>query len=130
MSSAMMIHRPAVVLPALDNVHLITAARAVETAGTTFSLKHQIRAGLPIKALRVAMAIRPDFRPRILLTNERIVGRHGAVIIEPQRFAGERIKLLRQRPIGGVPSRDVELAVWSEAYSAAGMKLGGRNPFD
>src|SRR5262249_53061086 len=102
----------------------------VKTTWPMLGLKHQVAARLPVHSLRVAMTVGPDLRPRILLTDERIVLRHSAVVVQSQSFAGERVELLGQLALRRVAGGDVELAVGSETNTTTGMKLRGRNVFD
>src|SRR4051812_36865205 len=125
----MMNHRPAIIFSALDDVDLVAAARPVETRWPVLCLKHQIRPGLPVNPLRVAMPVRVDFRTRTLLPDEWIVRRHSAVVVEAQNFSAERIKLLCDCSVGRVSGRDVELAVGAEAQARSRVKLRRRNPF-
>ena len=81
--------RPTVVFAALDDVDFVAASGSIEPAWSMFGLKHQIAAGLPVHALRVAMTIRPDLGTRVLLPDKRIVRRHAAVVVEAQRFSAE-----------------------------------------
>src|SRR5205085_6763660 len=121
---------PAVVLPLLDDVQLVAAAGAVKSRRAVLGLEQEIRTGLPVNPLRVAVAVRPDFGPRVLLTDERVVGRHGAVVVESQNFSAERVEALRDLARGGVARRDVELAVGAEAQTRAGVELRGGDVFD
>src|SRR2546423_1073505 len=116
---------PAVVLPLLDDVQLVAAAGAVEARGAVLGLEQEIRAGLPVNALRVAVAVRPDFGAHILLTDERVVGRYGGVVVEAKNFSAKRVESLRDLARGGVARRDVELAVGGEAQTRAGVELRG-----
>ena len=115
----MMNQGPAIVFPLLYYVDFITTRRAIKCAGPVLSLKHQIRYRLPIHPLRIPMAVRPDLRSCLFLSNKRIVRRHCAVVVQPQSFTRERIKSLRQLTAGGVAGRDVELAVRSKTHTAA-----------
>ena len=85
----MMNQRPAVILTALDEVDFITAARPIESRRPVLGFKHEICARLPIKTLRVAIAVRPDFRSRARLPDKWIVRRRGAVVVDAQGLAGE-----------------------------------------
>src|SRR5256885_16186644 len=108
MRRAMMNHRPAVVLPTLEDVHLITAARPVKSAGTVFGFPKEIRAWLKIDPLAVAIAVRPNLWPRILLPYKRIVARDAPVIVQPQGLAAERIQLLSDLSISRIAGSDIE----------------------
>src|SRR6476469_6112917 len=90
---------PTVVLALLDDVDFIAAAWTIKTAWSVFGLKHQVRTRLPVHALRVAMAERPDLGSRVLLAHKRIVLRNGAVVVQTQSLAGDRVELLGQRPL-------------------------------
>ena len=74
-------HRPAVVLAGFGNVDFIAAARAV--------LMQPQRAGLRMqgRALRIAVAVTPDFRERTGAIDKRIVRRHAAVASNPNHLA-------------------------------------------
>src|SRR6476660_6314946 len=121
---------PPVILPALNNVHFVTAFRPIKPAWSMFGLKHHITARLPIHSLRVAMTIRPDLRSRVSLTGERIVLRHTAVVVETQRLSTQRIEFLCDLATRGVTGREVELAIRSKANTTAGVKLRGGNVLD
>src|SRR4030095_4831986 len=83
--------RPAVILSALDDVHLVsTAAASFESARAVLGLKHQTRTGLPRQTLRIAMPGRKDLRSISVFADERIIVRNTAVAIKPQRLSGER----------------------------------------
>src|SRR5688572_28762097 len=73
--------RPAVVLALLDAIQLVAALRPM-------LVRPQV-AGLRVddEALRVAMAVAPDLRARALATDERVVRRHAAVVVEAQDLA-------------------------------------------
>ena len=92
-----------------------------------FGLPKKISAGLKIDPLAVAIAIRPDLWPRILLRHKRIVARHVPIIIQTQGLAAERIQLLGDLSISRIASRNVEFSVGSESQSTSGMKLRRRN---
>src|SRR6185436_9227416 len=121
---------PTVVLSLFDDVDFVAAFRPVEPAWSMFSLKHQVRLRLPIHSLRVAMTQRPDLRSRIRLSNKRVVLRHCPIVIQPQRLAAERIKLLRNLATRRVSSRHIQLPVWPKPNPAARMKLRCRNILD
>src|SRR5215510_4720429 len=99
--------RPAVVLSLLDDVDLVSSARTIKTAWPMFCLKHQVRSGLPVHSLRVAVTESPDLRSRVLLADKRIVLRNSAVVIQAQRFACERVEPLRKLATSRVARRDV-----------------------
>src|SRR5690348_2540722 len=122
--------RPAVILAALDDVHFVSAFRPVETTWSMFGLEHQVRTGLPIHTLRVTMTVGPDLRPRVLLSDERIVLRHAAVVVQAQRLAAERIESLRDLAARGVARGDVEFAVWTKTNTTARVKLCRGNVLD
>src|SRR5262249_37733961 len=121
---------PTVVLSFLDDVDLVAAAWPIETARTVLGLKHQVAVWLEVETLRVAMAERPDFGPRVLLADKRIVLWDSAVVVESQRLAGDRIHFLRDLAISCVSGCDVKLAVGTETKPAAGVKLCGGNFLD
>src|SRR5207244_2506967 len=99
----------------------------IETGRPVFGLKHQPGARLPIEALRVAMAVTPDFFSRIWSVHERVVAWNGPVVIHAQRLAAQRTKLLRDRPIRCIAGCDVEFSVRPEFDSASRVELRGRD---
>ena len=109
--------RPAVVLPGLDDVDLVSPARPVESRGPVLGLDQQAGLRIPVEALRIAVAVarRPESPGNGLSAGI------GAVGIQAQRLAAERLQVLRDRPVGRVPGRGVELAVRAEAQAAAGV---------
>src|SRR5215470_585880 len=123
-------HRPTVVLAALDDIDFVAAAGAVEARRPMLGLELRVRAWLPGEALRVAVAVRPDFGARVRPPDEGVVRRDAAVVVEPQRLAGERIQPLRQLPLGRVARRDIELAVGAEPRSRSGMEPRRRDVLD
>src|ERR1700752_2932108 len=118
---------PTVVLAAFDDIDFVAAFRTVESAWSMLGSEHQISAGLPVHPLRVAMTVGPDFGTCVLLSDERIVRRNRAVVVQPQRFGGGRIETLGQFTLGRVAGRDVELAVWTKANTTTRVILRGRN---
>ena len=93
--------------------------------------------GVDDEAELVAMAQRVDFRPMALAAHERIVGRHGAVVVEAQDLAAQAHAILRDvrnvvlRPAAG---GHVDLAVTSEDDAAvetrvALVEVGDENVF-
>ena len=121
---------PAIVLATLKNIDFIAAAGSVESAGPVLSLKQKICARLKINSLRVAISVSPNLRPRISLSDEGVVAGHGAVIIQAQRLAGQRIEFLRQLALGGIAGGYVKLAVRSKSQTTAGVQVRRRNVFD
>src|SRR5437588_52972 len=111
----MMNHRPTVILPTLEDVHFIAAARPVKAAGPVLGFPQQISARLKIDPLRVAIAVCPNLWPRILLSNEWIVARHGSIVIQSQRLSRQRIQLLSQLSIGRIAGRDIKLGVGAKS---------------
>ena len=55
-------YRPAIILAAFDDIHLIAAAGAVETARPVFGLEQKPGARLPGDALWISMPECPDLR--------------------------------------------------------------------
>src|SRR5205085_9342689 len=78
----------------------------------------------------VAIAVSPDFGARIFLSDERIVLRNRAVVVQAQDFAAERIESLRNLFLCRFAGGDVELAIGAETQATSGMKLRRRNVFD
>src|SRR5215213_672135 len=115
--------RPAVVLSLLDDVDFVSAAGAVKTAWSMFSLEHEVRLRLPVQALSIAMSNRPELRSRVLLAHEGIVLRNSAVVVQAQRLARERVELLSELTTRCISGGDVELAVGTKANPAARVKL-------
>ena len=87
-------HRPAVVLAGLRNVDLVAAARAVLVLPQFAGLRMQRR------ALRVAVAVAPDFRLASGSADERIVRRHRAVGRDAHDLAEMIGEVLRLVAIG------------------------------
>src|SRR5207302_9894274 len=67
---------------------------------------------------------------RSLLTDKWIFFGYGSVIIQPQNFSGERIKLLRQFTISCIARRDVKLSVRPKSQTTSGVELRSGNVFD
>src|SRR5690606_31234497 len=82
-------HGPAVVLALLDEVELVAALRAV------LRLPERVRLGVPNETLRVAVAVAPDLRQRAGAADERIVVRHGAVVVQADDLALVAAQVLR-----------------------------------
>src|SRR5690606_4538412 len=98
--------RPAVVLPALDQVELVTAARAV---------LDDPEAALRVECgrLHVSVTARPDLRLRTVLVHKGIVVRHGAVRVDAQDLAEMAVELLRKAAhlhVRSLTRRDEQLA--------------------
>ena len=87
-SLRVMNQRPAVVLPSLDKIKFIAAARAIEPARPVFSFKQEIRSGLKVDTLRIAMTVRPNFGSRVFITNEGI---ENMSQIKSLRYGGSNI---------------------------------------
>ena len=121
---------PAVVLSLFDNVHLVAATGAIESARTVLRLKHEISAGLPVESLGIAMTVRPDFWTHILLSDKGVVSGNGTIVIQSECLTRQRIQFLGEIALSGIAGRDVELSVWPETQTAASMKLGGRDVLD
>ncbi len=97
--------RPAIVLARLDQVNLIAAARAV-LDGVEFA------GGLVERdALRVAVALRPDFRERLSSRPERVIGRDAAVGIDMYDRARIVLPVLRAIAIAAIADADEEAAI-------------------
>src|SRR5229473_2649213 len=86
----------------------VAAARPIKAAGPMLSLKQKIRARLKVYALRVAISVSPNLRPRVRASDKRIVARHGAVVVQTQSFSSKRIQLLRQFALRRIARRDVK----------------------
>ena len=113
---------PAEVLARLDDVHLVAARTlALERTWAVLGLKHQARSGLPRQALCVSMAVAPNLGPCTRRFGERVIRRHGTVVVEPQGLADQRIQLLRERPLGRIAGRHVQLAVRAEPAPHTGV---------
>src|SRR6185295_16724830 len=93
---------PTVILSFLDDVQFVASAWTIKSTRTMLSLKHQIRSRLPVHSLRVAMTERPDLWSNVLLAHERIVLRHGAIVVQAQRLACKRVEFLCELAIRGV----------------------------
>ncbi len=108
-------HRPAVILACLRNVDLVAALRP-ELALPQF-------AGLRIDggALRIAVAVRPDFGPRALLADEGVVLRHRAILVDAHDLAKVGRKILGGRELEALAQGDEQLAVGSEGEPPAKM---------
>src|SRR5713226_4970588 len=130
MRRAMMNHRPAVILAALEDVHFVAATRPVKSARPVFSLEQKIRARLKVYALRVAIAVSPNLRPRVRASDKGIVAWHGAVVVQTQSFSNQRIQLLRQFALRHIARRDVKLAVGPEPQTTSGVQVRRGNVFD
>jgi hypothetical protein len=111
-------HRPAVVPPRQDEVHLVAAARPVlvrpEMPGVR--IEHE--------ALHVAMAVAVDLGQRVVPPDEGIVGRDAAVAVDAHdraRVAVEPLRVLAE--IGAVAEPDDERAVRQEGHAPAVVQL-------
>src|SRR5437764_11521348 len=111
--------RPAVVLALLDEVDFVAAAGSIATRWAMLRLEHSVRARLPVYALRVAVAVSPYFGARIFLSDERIVLRNSAVVVQAQDFAAERVESLCNLFLCRFARRDVEFAVGAEAQTTS-----------
>src|SRR5690606_24449476 len=99
--------RPAVVPAGQDPAQPVAAARPVLDGPEPALWVERHR-------LDVAVAERPDLRPRILLADERVVLRHGAVRRDAQHLAEMVVELLRVYAHGrveAVAGGDVQHAV-------------------
>ena len=84
------------------------------------------------------MAHRVDFRPMALAADERIVGRHGAVVVEAQDLAAQAHAILRDVRnvvLGSAAGGHVDLAVTAEDDAAvetrvALVEVGDEQVFD
>ena len=91
MSGLIVMHRgPSIVLPLLDDVHFIATPRTIESRWTMFGREDQSGARLEVDPLRIAMTVAPDLGSRIRLSDEWIVVRHRAVVVEAEDLASER----------------------------------------
>ena len=117
--------RPAVVLPGLDDVDLVAAARPVEARGAVLGLDLEPGPRIPVEALGIAVPVREHRR-----AGEGIVGGNRAVRVQAQRLAAERLQVLRDLAVRRVAGRGVQLAVRAEPEAAAGVVLRGRDALD
>src|SRR5882762_1524011 len=76
------------------------------------------------------MSVGPNLRPRILLSDERVIGRHCAVIVQTENLSGQRVKLLGQLSLSRVSRCYIKLAVGPKSQTAPSVKLRRRNIFD
>src|ERR1041385_1581370 len=119
--------RPAIILSFFDDVHLVTTTRSIKATWTVLGFEHEIRAGLKVDALRVAVPVGPNFRPCIAAVYKRIVCRDSTVIVQPENFSGQRRKLLRQITTRRIARSDVQFSIRSESQATSRMVLRGRN---
>ena len=85
----------------------------------------QAGGGLDRRALRVAVAIGPDFRPRARLAREWIAGRGRAVFGDADGFAQMRRQVLRAVPHNvALAERDEQIAVRRKDDAPAKMRVG------
>jgi hypothetical protein len=97
---------------------------------TVFGGHDQRERGVKINALRIAMAVAPDFRARIGLADERIVGGNRAIRVEAEDFSGERIEALGIWRTVSVAGGDVEHTIRPEAQAPTCVIQPGGNAFD
>src|SRR3989338_5487328 len=94
---------PTVVLAGQGFIDFIAATRAVlvgpELAGP----------GVQRRALRVAMAVGPDFRARTGACNERVVRRHSPIRVQANDLALQLVEVLGGRPLVVFPPGDKEI---------------------
>src|SRR4051794_5272095 len=96
---------PAVVAAGADDVDLVAAA------GPELRLPQAAGPGIEGKALRVAMAVGPDFGPGARVVEERIASRWAPIPLQPQHLAREIIKALCASRVGqAVAGREIDLA--------------------
>src|SRR6185369_16410895 len=81
--------RPAVVLPRLDDVHLVAAIR------TLFAFPQVARDRIDVEAEPVAMTERINLRQILLVVDERIVRRHGPIVTKTEDLAVVGLRILR-----------------------------------
>src|SRR5690606_14513527 len=82
--------RPAVILAGLRNIDLVAAARAVFDGPELAALR------MDRGALRIAVPVRPDFRPHAFLADERIALGHRAVRRDAHHLAEMTGEILRR----------------------------------
>ena len=121
-----LVHRPAVVATPDDPVELlpgVVAHVAAEEASVAL---------VELEPPRVAEAVRPDRAEASRLAVERVVGRHRAVLVDPQDLAVRVAQVLGVGGVAVVADGDVELAVRAEGEAAADVQLlrGGLGPED
>ena len=108
----------------------VATAWTIKAARPVLRLKHQVGSRLPVQTLRVAMAYRPDLRPRILLTVKWIVLRNCAIVIQSERLAGKRVELLRKIAPRRITGGYIELSIRPKTNATAGVKLCRGNVFN
>ena len=108
-------HRPTVVAPRLRDVELVAAHRA--ELGLPQLAARWVDGG----ALRVAMAVGPDLRPRILLTDEGVVVGDRSVRIDAHDLAEIVGEILRRAELEALAEGDEQLAVRREGEPRAEM---------
>ena len=92
--------------------------------------------GMGDEALRVAVAIAENLGLGAGLADERIVGRHAAVIVEADDFAGVVAQILGAVAVAALTGGDVEMAgrveseTRAEVPAAAGFPVDPKNHFE
>ena len=97
--------RPAVVGARLQDVDFVAAVRS------HFVLPHLAGRRMHGEAERVAVAERVDLRLVSGASDERVVRRHGAIVIEAQHLARVAVRILRAAAVAAARRRHIELAV-------------------
>ena len=82
--------------------------------------------GVEREAEQVAMAQRPDLRGHAALREERIVGGHRAVVVEPHDLAEIGLHVLRRRELLAFARGDPQLAVGTERQAMAPVSAARR----
>src|SRR5690606_35758719 len=82
---------PAIILPGFKDVHFIAARTfPLKAARAVLRLEREACAGLPRNSLRITIAVGPDLRTHVFASDERIIFRDAAVVVQTQNLAGER----------------------------------------
>src|SRR5215475_10865551 len=93
---------PAVVLPFDHEVNFVAVVR------TVLGGKQRSCARLKIESMGISMSVTPNGTKGVGAAHKRVVGGNGAVRMQPQDLAGERIKPLGERRVVGVAGGKVE----------------------
>ena len=112
--------RPAVIGTGLRNVQFVAAARTVLAGPQRAAVRMQRR------TLLIAVAVRPDFRPRIVAPDERIVVGHRAIRVQPHQLALQMIQQLRCRALVVLTQRQEQMTVPVEHDARTEMPAAGQ----
>src|SRR5690606_35868818 len=88
--AAMCGNRPAAIAATPDDVDLVAATRPV------LAQQSLARAGIQRRALRIAMTVAPDFRPRAGCPGKRVVVGYAAIGMQTHQLALMLVEILRR----------------------------------